>query len=138
MKTKLAVLSAVLLWAVGVQAQSVSVRAITNDGSIQATNTVNLPATMVSGLLSLWADDSRSKTNAGLTALTFNAFVTQELGDKSADWNRRGGLDAAKAFALTQGQTNLAIPNKVGDLWSGLTQTQRTNFINFITTVGPF
>ena len=137
MKMKLAVL-ALLLCGIAAEAQSVSVRAITNDGSIQATNTVNLPATMVSGLLALWADDTRSKTNAGQAALTFNAFVTQELGDKSADWNRRGGLDAARVFALTQGQTNIVIPNKVGDLWSGLTQTQRTNFINFITTVGPF
>jgi hypothetical protein len=136
MKTILAVL---LLTAAQTTAQSVSVRAITNDGSIQATNAVNLPSTMVQGLLSLWADDSRSKTNAGAAALTFNQFVTQELGDKSADWNRRGGLDAAKTFAITQGQTNLSIPNIVGDRWSGFTQAQRTNVISFLSSIGnPF
>jgi hypothetical protein len=119
-------------------AQSVSVRVVTNDGSLQATNTINVPAIYVQGMLALWADNSRTRTNAGLAALTFNQFASQELGDKSAEWNRRGGLDAAAAFALTQGQTNLAIPNRVGDLWGGFTQAQRTNVIQFISTVGPF
>jgi len=119
-------------------AQSVSVRVVTNDGSLQATNTINVPAIYVQGLLAQWGDNSRVRTNAGLAALTFNAYVTQELGDKSNEWNRRGGLDAAAAFALTQGQTNLAIPPKIGDLWGGFTQAQRTNAILFIVTVGPF
>jgi len=132
------ILSALLLWGIVGQAQSVSVRVTTNDGSVGATNTINVPAIYVQGLLAQWGDNSRTRTNAGLLALTFNAYVSQELGDKSAEWNRRGGLDAATAFALTQGQTNLAIPNKVGDLWGGFTQTQRTNVILFISTVGPF
>jgi len=130
--------SVLLFSALAAHAQSVSVRVTTNDGSLQATNTINVPAIYVSGLLAQWNDNSRTRTNSGLLALTFNAYVSQELGDKSAEWNRRGGLDAATAFALTQGQTNLAIPNKVGDLWGGFTQTQRTNVILFISTVGPF
>jgi len=135
---RILLLPALLLAAATVQAQSVSVRVTTNDGSLQATNTINVPAIYVSGLLAQWNDNSRTRTNSGLLALTFNAYVSQELGDKSAEWNRRGGLDAAAAFALTQGQTNLAIPHKIGDLWGGLTQAQRTNAILFIVTAGPF
>jgi len=130
--------SVLLFSALAAHAQSVSVRVTTNDGSVGATNTINVPAIYVQGLLAQWNDNSRTRTNAGLSALTFNAYVSQELGDKSAEWNRRGGLDAAAAFALTQGQTNLAIPPKIGDLWGGLTQAQRTNAILFIVTVGPF
>jgi len=130
--------SVLLFSALAAHAQSVSVRVTTNDGSVGATNTINVPAIYVQGLLAQWGDNSRTRTNAGLSALTFNAYVSQELGDKSAEWNRRGGLDAAAAFALTQGQTNLAIPHKIGDLWGGLTQAQRTNAILFIVTAGPF
>lgn len=132
MKTLL--LSIICLAAVSASAQSVVIRVVANDGSLQTTNSVNIPAIHVQGLIARWGEDSHSKTNSASAALTFSQFVTQELTDKGAEWKERGGIEAIKTFMVNQGAASLTnnIPPRLAQIWGNLTQQQRTNAVNYL------
>lgn len=130
MKTLIA-LALLIAATIAAQAQSVKIILISNDGSIQATNQVTLSADKVSGLISKWNLDSKSKTNAGSAALTFNAFIFQEITDKGAEWTLQAGRDALKAAGVTN-----SIPDKAALLWAALNATQQTNVVNYLNQLG--
>lgn len=134
MKTSIILSIGLLVICLSASAQSVVIRVISNDGSTQATNTTVVAPIHIQGLLSRWADDSRSKTNTQVAALTFGEFVTQELTDKSAEWRDRGGIEAIKTFMAAQGASQLtnSIPPRLAIVWSTLTQVQRTNAVNYL------
>lgn len=123
--------------ALNVSAQSVAIRIIANDGSVNSTNNITLPAHVVSGLIAAWQDDSRAKTNASppTAALKLSAFVAQEIGDKSrAEWEVRGNKEAAIAFFAANGGASLTndIPPRLITAWPNLTGTQRLNAVQHL------
>lgn len=128
MTMKILVLTSFLaLFALSAQAQSVTIRIVSNDGSNSATNTVNLSSDKVAGLLSAWAKDSAAK---GAAAISFNAFILQELSDKGAEWSLQAGRDAIKSAGVTN-----TIPDIAARRWFSLSSAQQTNAVNYLNAV---
>ena len=120
----------ILAGAINASAQSVTITIVANDGSTTTTNVMQVPAVRVQGLLTMWGEDSKSKTNAGSAALTFGQFIVQEVRDKGTDYANKGAV----ADMLSWGITNP--PAKLVSVWPGLTAAQKTNAVNYIRQVG--
>jgi hypothetical protein len=116
--------------AISASAQSVTISIVANDGNGAATNVMQVPAVRVQGLLAMWAEDSKSKTNAGSSALTFGQFIVQEIRDKGTDYANKGAI----GDMLNWGITNP--PAKLVSVWPSLTAAQKTNAVQYINQVG--
>lgn len=91
---------------------------------------MTLSASLVSGLISKWNLNTTTRTNAGLSALTFNAFVFQELTDKSQEWLLQAGKDAIKAAGVTNN-----IPDKAAINWFSFSTNQQNAVVTFLNNV---
>lgn len=118
------------LTAINVSAQSVTISIVANDGTSTTTNTIQVPAVRVQGLMTMWAEDTKSKTAAGVDALTFGQFIVQEVRDRGTDYANKG----AAADMLNWGITNA--PAKLVSLWPGMTAEQKTNAVNYLKQIG--
>lgn len=118
--------------ALGAFAQSVTITVVASDGQATTTNTVQVAAVRVQGLLAMWGDDCKAKTNATppAQALTFGQFIIQEVRDRGQDYQNRGAV----ADMLTWGITNP--PAKLIANWPNLTAIQKTNAVNYLKQIG--
>lgn len=125
--------------AIAAQAQTVTIRVIANDGSLQTTNTISMTSsnalsTTLAGVIAAWGKDSASKSNAGNAALNLSTFVVQEVTDKSSEWFK-AGIESLRPVVIAQmktiGLTNNVTPSD--DLvvrWNGFTAAKQTNIVN--------
>lgn len=118
------------LLAMGVNAQSVSITVVADDGGTTTTNVISVPAVRVQGLLTLWGENTNTRTNAGYGPLTFGQFIVQEIRDRGTEYANKG----ATADMLSWGITNP--PAKLVAAWPGLTAEQKTNAVQYIKQIG--
>jgi hypothetical protein len=120
------------LCAAGAFAQSVTISIVASDGGAATTNTIQVAAVRVQGLLAMWQDDCKAKTNATppAQALTFGQFIVQEIRDRGQDYQNKGVV----ADMLTWGITNA--PAKLIANWPNLTAAQKTNAVNYLKQIG--
>lgn len=126
------ILALLLASATIAQAQSVTISIVANDGNATTTNTIQVAAVRVQGLLTLWGEDCKNKTNASppAAALTFGQFIVQEIRDRGQDYQNKGVV----SDMLTWGITNA--PAKLIANWPNLTAVQKTNAVNYLKQIG--
>jgi hypothetical protein len=112
--------------------QSVTITIAANDGSNSTTSTISVPAVRVQGLMALWAEDCKAKTNANppTAALNFSQFVVQEIRDRGTDYANKGATKDMLSWGLTNP------PAKLVTAWPGMTLEQKTNAVNYIKQIG--
>lgn len=114
-------------------AQSVTITVTaSSDGVASTTTVIQVPQVRVDGLLLLWQQDSKAKTNAvpPVPALTFSQFVVQEIRDRGAEYAKTGATAEMKAWGITNPSAKLV------EVWPTLTLQQRTNAVTWHNLVG--
>lgn len=120
------------LCAAGAFAQSVTISIVASDGGAATTNTIQVAAVRVQGLLAMWQDDCKAKTNATppAQALTFGQFIVQEIRDRGQDYQNKGVVADMLNWSITNA------PAKLIANWPNLSPAQKTNAVNYLKQIG--